>query len=369
MNLSYKYRIYPNKFQKQLINKTFGCVRFVYNYYLNKRIKAYESDKITLNFYDCCKDLTQLKCELSWLREPDKCALQNTLRDLNYAYEKFFNEHIGYPKFKTKKSHRFSYRTQNGNGYTQIKYENRRIKLPKLGWIVTKDRRIPNGTILNATISKNPSGKYFVSLCCKDVGTKSLPKTDSYIGIDLGIKHIVTTSNGVKYDNPRCLENSLAKLAKLQRGLSRKSIDGSNWNKARIKVARLYEKIHNRRIDYLHKLSTDIVRNNDVICIEDLSVDRMIQNGTTTMRIGFEDISLHEFVRQLKYKAELYERTIVVIPKNFPSSQLCNCCGFKNTEMAELNRRQFICPKCGIHIDRDINAAINIKKIGIQQIL
>lgn len=222
MERAYKFRIYPNKAQKLLIAKTFGCVRFVYNHYLEKRIEAYKVGCKALSFYDCCKDLTSLKQELEWLREPDKCALQNTLRDLDSAYKKLFKEHTGFPKFKSKKSHDFSYRSSNYNHGTSIMFCDKYIKLPKLGMVKTRDKQIPQGRILNATISQVPSGKYYVSLCCTDVEPQQFEKTGSVIGLDLGLKEFAITSNGEKIENPRYLKKSLAKLAKLQRELSRK---------------------------------------------------------------------------------------------------------------------------------------------------
>ncbi len=245
MEKAYKFRIYPNNNQKELINKTFGCVRFVYNKYLAKKIETYENSKETLTYKQCSSELTNLKKELKWLKEPDKFSLQNSLKDLENAYKKFFKEKTGFPKFKSKKTNRFSYRTNFTNG--NIEYCGKHIKLPKLGKIKIRDKQVPKGRILNATISKEPSGKYYCSLCCTDVDIQPFEYTNKSIGLDLGIKEFCISSNGEFVENPKHLKKSLNKLAKLQRELSRKTIGSSNRNKARLKVARLQERIVNQR--------------------------------------------------------------------------------------------------------------------------
>ena len=366
MEKAYKFRIYPNKEQRLLIQKTFGCVRFVYNYYLNKRIESYKKDKISLSYYDCSKDLTMLKKELEWLKEPDKDSLQKSLKDLDNAYNKFFKEHTGFPKFKSKKDHHYSYRTSCTNN--NIKYLNKHIQLPKLGLVKTRDKLIPQGRILNATISQEPSGKYYCSLCCTDVDIQPLSETGHSIGIDLGIKDFAITSDGVKYNNPKYLQQSLDRLAQLQKSLSRKTRGGKNWNKARIKVARQHEKIANQRKDFLQKLSTELIRENDVLCIEDLQILEMIQDNKTDMRRNISDVSWYEFTRQLQYKANWYNRQILKVDKYFASSQTCSCCGKKFPITKDLGVRDWICPNCKSALDRDINAAINILNEGLKQI-
>ncbi len=363
MERAYKYRIYPNKKQQELIQKTFGCVRFVYNYYLSKRKEMYENDKTTFTYNMCSKDLTSLKKELEWLKEPDKDSLQKSLKNLDMAYQKFFKEHAGYPKFKSKKDRHKSYRTSCTNN--NIRFENKYIKLPKLGYVKVRDKQIPQGRILNATISQEPNGHYYCSLCCTEVAFSQYPKTSQNVGIDLGLVDFAILSDETKIENPRFYKNSEEKLAKLQRELSRKTIGSNRWNKARIKVANLQKHISNQRNDFLHKLTTNIIRKYDVIVIEDLDVKSMKETNSKTRNKRVGDVSWSEFRRQLTYKSQWYGKQLVVIDRYYPSSQICNICGHRDGKKTE-DVRLWICPNCNSKLDRDVNAAKNILQEGLR---
>lgn len=355
-----KVRIYPNKTQEELLQKTFGCTRYVYNYFLNRRISVYKESKETLNNILCSRELTQLKKELDWLKEPDKWALQNALRDLDDAYKRFFSGLAKFPKFKSKKNNRKSYRTTFTNN--SIEFGNK-LKLPKLGRVKYRDKKHTiDGRILNATISQEPNGNYYCSICYTNDKVPVFVRTDEYVGIDLGLKEFAITSDGIKYGNPKFLAKSLKKLARLQKALSRKSSGSNNRNKARIKVAKCYVHITNQRNDFLQKLSSELVNKYDVICIEDLKIANMLKNHKLARSIS--DVSWYKFVEMLTYKCKWFGKELVKIDTYYPSSQLCSKCGYKNSQVKDLSIREWTCPNCGTHHDRDINASVNILNEG-----
>ena len=359
---AYKYRIYPNKEQINYLQKTFGCTRFIYNQMLADRIKSYEENKdldIKIIKYPTP---AQYKKEFEWLKEVDSLALANAQMNLDKAYKNFFRDKsVGFPKFKSKKNNHKSYTTNNQNGTVFI--ENNRIKIPKLkSMIKIKQHREFVGLIKSCTISQNPSGKYYISILV-DTENIQLPKLDTKIGVDLGIKEFAITSDGEMFSNPKWLNKSEKRLRKLQKDLSRKQKGSDNRRKDRLKVAKLHEKISNQRKDYLHKISHYIISENQVIVIEDLKVSNMIKNHKLAKSIA--NVSWFEFRRQLEYKSEWYGRELIIAPSNYASSQLCSNCGNKSSQTKDLSCRTYICPVCGMEMDRDINASKNLLKLAM----
>ena len=364
MKKAYKFRIYPTTAQAALITQTFGCKRWVYNHFLAERIAIYESEKRTSGRFEQGKRLTQLKKETEWLRAPDKCALQNALADLDVAYQNFFRrvklgEKPGFPKFKSKRDRHQSYRTSSN-----IKMHAKHIQLPKLGLVQCRISKQIEGRIISATVSQNPSGKYFVSVLCTDVDIQPMDRTGAIVGVDLGLKELAITSDNQHFTNPKRFAKSQKKLAKLQRALSRKSKGSNNREKARIKVARLHEHIANQRLDNAHKMTTSLVRDYDLIVIETLIPKNMVKNHRLAKAIS--DAAWGDIVRQLEYKCNWYDKELVKVDSFYPSSQTCNSCGCKNSDTKNLAVRKWNCPKCGVHHDRDVNAAKNILDEGLR---
>lgn len=361
MEKAYKFRIYPNPFQKELMAKTSGCTRFVYNQILALRMDEYKTKSKSFSGYDCIKMLPDLKKQYPWLTEVDSTALQSAVQNVDTAYKNFFRDRkkFSFPKFKSKRKAKKSFKSK-----MNISVKEDLVKLPKLGWIKAKMTKGIQGRILSATVSLAGSGKYYVSLCCTDVDIGQLESTGAAIGIDLGIKDFATTSGGVKYANPKWLNKSEKKLIRCQRWVSRKTKDSRNREKARLKLARQHEKVSNQRKDFLHKLSNFLVRNYDVICIEDLDIKGMLKNYHLSKAIA--NCSFGEFVRQLSYKAEWYGKQLIKVGRFFACSQKCCVCGFRNLAVKDLKIREWTCPNCGRHHDRDINAAKNILNEGLR---
>lgn len=355
----YRLRLYPNKVQQDYFAKYFGCARFIYNKMLADKIEHYKTTGENLIVYPA-----DYRRDFPFLQAIDSQVLGQEYLHLQRAYSNFFkNKDFGFPKFKSKKDNYKSFSS------TAIKIiDNKYLKLPKnknFGLIKVKISQPIRGTIKTVTISQVPSGKYYVSMNVA-IWYQSLPIRGSSIGLDLGTKDLVITSNGDKFDNIRTLENHQAKLAKLQRQLAHKQKGSKNYEKARIKLAREYEKIANIRKDYLHKISHKIVSENQAIFSEDLNVKGLMKNHRQAKSIG--DASWYEFTRQLEYKSAWSVRVYHKVDRFFTSSQLCSSCGFKYEAVKTKNLREWRCPNCGAYHDRDINAAINILIRGSQDL-
>lgn len=360
MNKGVKFRAYPTKEQQNLINQTFGCCRFVYNWGPAVRKDAYKANK-RIGYVQTSAMLTQLKRlnEFAFLKTVDSAALQQSLRDLDRAFKNFFEKHARYPRFKSKRIHRQSYRTVCLNN--NIRIEGKYIKLPKVGYVKIK-QSMKVEHINNVTIEITPTGKYFVVLNV-DFEPERRTNEGCAIGIDVGIKEFYSDSNGRVVDNPKYLEKSERKLIRAQRKLSRKKKGSNNYNKQRIRLAKVHEKIANQRNDFLQKQSTMLISENQTICIEDLDIKGMVRNHKFAKSIS--SASWGKFFTMLRYKAAWYGNDVIEVPTMYPSSQICNCCGYKNPVVKNLAVRQWECPKCHTKHNRDINASINTLKKGL----
>lgn len=361
MQKGIKFRIYPNREQKNLIHQTLGCCRLIYNKGLAMRKEAYGNGK-KLGYSQTSAMLTELKKseEFAFLKLVDSIALQQSLRDLDRGFVNFFQKRAAHPTYKSKHNHHQSYRTVNqGNN---IRIVGSYIKLPKLGFVKIR-QSMEVGKINNVTIEHTPTGKYFAVLNV-EFEPQPRPNNGGLIGIDVGIKEFYSDNNGNVVPNPKYLEKSMRKLIREQRKLSRKQKGSNNRNKQRVKVALVHEKITNQRNDFLQKQSTKLIRENQTICIEDLKVKNMMRNHKLAQHIG--SVSWSKFFDMILYKAVWYGNDVVKVPTMYPSSQTCSCCGYKNSLVKNLGVRVWECPDCHSVHNRDSNASINILKKGLE---
>ena len=364
INKSYKFRLYPNKEQIDLLARHFGCARFVYNYFLNQRIEQYRLTGKSDNYYEQAKALTALKEkeETAWLKEVNAQSLQFAIKCLEVAYTNFFKKRAKFPKFKSKHS-------KNSFTVPQSSHisDNRLFMRKFRECIKCRVHREIRGKIGKVTISKTPSGKYFASILTEEEYETPLEKTNESVGLDLGLKEFIVTSEGEVFKNNRYTRKYERKLASAQRHLSRKKKDSKGFENQRLKVARIHEEISNSRADYLHKCSISLVRRYDIICIEDLNVKGMVRNHHLAKSIS--DVSWSSFINMLTYKADWNGKKVIKIDRYFPSSQTCNVCGHVNKKIKNLSIRDWECPVCHTHHNRDVNAAINILHLGLNKII
>lgn len=362
---AYKYRLHPTKEQAEFFEKTFGCVRFVYNWALNQRIEAYQKDGTRISWVESCKRLTELKKQeaTKWLCEVANQSLQSSIRNMDSAFTRFFREKKGFPKFHSKKRGKFSFQLVQG---VSIDFNTHKVKLPKIGEVkFSKNRRFV-GKIGTCTISKTPTGKYYISILVDD--GKPMPEkapitADTAVGIDVGIKDFAVLSNGQVYSNPKYLEKDEKRLKVLQKRLSRKQKDSNRRERARLAVAKQHEKIKNHRENFIHQVTSRIIRENQTVILEDLNIEGMLKNHSLAKHIL--SASWYEFFRQLQYKCDWYGKNLIRIGRFEPSSKMC-LCGYINKNLT-LNDREWDCPHCGRHNDRDLLAAVNIKRFGLQK--
>ena len=353
---AYRYRIYPDKNQRDFFERTFGCVRLFYNTSLDEMNKLYKEKKEY-------KDITpaSYKERFPFFKEVDSLALANAQLNRNKAFKAFFRKQNKFPKFKAKRNKQ-SYSTNNQNGTVYLSEDGKYISLPKIKNIKIKMHRKFDGVIKTVTVSKECDDTYYVSILVEE-NIEAKPKSKNSVGIDLGIKSYIVDSNSERIDNPKYLTKSLLKISIEQRKLSHMKKGGKNRNKQRIKVARLHRRIRNQRNDFLQKLSSKYINENQVIVLEDLNIKQMEQDSSLSRYIA--DASWSTFVSMLEYKGEWYGRDIIKVPTYYPSSQLCSCCGYQNKEIKDLSIREWVCPKCGATHSRDHNASINILNKGL----
>jgi len=360
---TYKYRIYPNQNQKIFFAKSFGCCRFIFNKALEYKKSSYESSKtnISLNTLNSSW-LKEQKTKCPWLSEINSQALQQSIKHLDSSYKNFFRNHIGFPKFKNK----YSKQSFSVPQFVTVDFKKSYVKIPKIGNILASIHRKFEGIIKTCTVSKTTTDKYFISVLVED--NSSIPEKEkgaNYLGIDLGIKDFAIFSDGNKIENPKILKFYLNRISRFQQILSAKIKGSNNYNKIKRKIALLHEKISNKRDDFLHKLSFNIINNNHVICIEDLDVKNLLEKSHSVMARNISDVSWSKFVTYLIYKAEWYGKEVVKVGRFFASTKKCSECGEINNSLT-LRDRVWECSNCKTKHDRDINSAINIKNEGLK---
>lgn len=362
---AYKYRLHPTDEQRIFFAKSFGCVRYIYNWALAKRVEAYQMENRRINSIELCRMLTDLKKQdgMEWLREVSNECLQQSIRNLDSAFTRFFREKKGFPKFKSKHDNRQSYKAINS---VAVDLDNRKVKLPKIGWVKFAKNRRFEGKVTSVVVSKTPTGKYYISVLVDDGAELPAKETITYdgtIGIDVGLKDFAVCSNGDVYNNPKYLEKSTTKLKQLQKRFSKTKKGGNRRERLRKQLARQYEKVTNQRTDFLHKVSTKLVRENQAIIIEDLNISGMMKNHRLARSIS--SVGWKTFFSMLEYKCQWYGKTLIRIGRFQPSSKMCGC-GYINRGL-KLSDRKWTCPKCGTTNDRDLLAARNIKRFGLQE--
>ena len=374
INRAYKFRLYPTDNQKTMINKTIGCARLVYNYYLNKKQELYKNEQKSMSAYDCIKDLKNLYVEYPFLKEVDSMSLRCSIFDLDNSYKKLFKEHAGYPKYKSKFD-KNAYRTNFvTNSYKDKIYENievdlinKTITLPKLKDIKIAGYRNLNkidGRIINATVIKEKTGKYYVSVLYEQELEEKEFNPNNIVGIDVGVKDLVITSDGKKYANNKAILKYEKRIKRKQKELSRRQKGSNNYNKTKKQLAVLYSKLANARKYAMHEITKEITDNNDIIVTETLKVSNMLKNHKLAKSI--QDASFGELIRQLTYKAKWKFKKLYQVDTFYPSSQICSKCDYKNEITKNLGIREYVCPNCHSMLDRDINAAENIMFEGLK---
>lgn len=361
---AYKYRLNPNEEQRIFFEKSFGCARYVYNWGLNLRNEAYQKDGARLSWVDICKQMTELKKqeETSWLNVVSNQSLQSSIRNMDSAFTHFFREKKGFPKFKSKKGKQSFQFVQR----VTMDFANHKVKLPKIGWVNFYKNQEFVGKIGTVTISKSTTGKYHMSVVVDDgldLPAKAPINNETSVGIDVGIKDFAVLSNGQVFENPQYLEKAEKRLNVLQKRYAKKQKGSKRQERARLAVAKAHEKVRNCRTDYIHKVTSKIIRENQTVIIEDLNVEGMMKNHCLAKHIA--SVSWSEFFRQLQYKAEWNGVNLISIGRFEPSSKMC-LCGAINKDL-KLSQREWDCPNCGRHNDRDLLAAINIKRFGLEE--